>query len=96
MDVIHFPDDVRPSRWTHPVLALGNFDGVHKGHQTLLARTGEHARALGAPLVVLTFEPHPRRFFVPDTGPFRLTMLPAKLRLLEQFGVQAVTTTSCT
>jgi riboflavin kinase/FMN adenylyltransferase len=41
-------------------------------------------------LLVLTFEPHPRRFFVPDTGPFRLTMLAAKLRLLEQFGVQAV------
>jgi riboflavin kinase/FMN adenylyltransferase len=41
-------------------------------------------------LLVLTFEPHPRRFFVPDTGPFRLTMLPAKLRLLEQYGVQAV------
>ena len=79
-----------PAAWKGGAVALGNFDGVHKGHQTLLARTGEHARALGAPLVVLTFEPHPRRFFVPDTGPFRLTMLPAKLRLLEQFGVQAV------
>jgi riboflavin kinase/FMN adenylyltransferase len=79
-----------PAAWRGGAVALGNFDGVHKGHQTLLARTGEHARALGAPLVVLTFEPHPRRFFVPDTGPFRLTMLPAKLRLLEQFGVQAV------
>jgi riboflavin kinase/FMN adenylyltransferase len=71
-------------------VALGNFDGVHKGHQALLARAAEHAQALGAPLAVLTFEPHPRRFFVPDTAPFRLTMLPAKLRLLEQYGVQAV------
>ena len=79
-----------PAAWKGGAVALGNFDGVHKGHQTLLARTGEHARALGAPLMVLTFEPHPRRFFVPDTLPFRLTMLPAKLRLLEQFGVQAV------
>jgi riboflavin kinase/FMN adenylyltransferase len=79
-----------PAVWKGGAVALGNFDGVHKGHQTLLARTGEHAKALKAPLVVLTFEPHPRRFFVPDTGPFRLTMLPAKLRLLEQFGVQAV------
>jgi riboflavin kinase/FMN adenylyltransferase len=79
-----------PAAWKGGAVALGNFDGVHKGHQTLLARTGEHARALNAPLLVLTFEPHPRRFFVPDTGPFRLTMLPAKLRLLEQFGVQAV------
>lgn len=79
-----------PVSWKGGAVALGNFDGVHKGHQALLARTAEHARALDAPLLVLTFEPHPRRFFVPDTGPFRLTMLPAKLRLLEQFGVQAV------
>jgi riboflavin kinase/FMN adenylyltransferase len=79
-----------PVPWKGGAVALGNFDGVHKGHQALLARTAEHARALDAPLLVLTFEPHPRRFFVPDTGPFRLTMLPAKLRLLEQYGVQAV------
>ena len=71
-------------------MALGNFDGVHRGHQALLAHTGEQARALGAPLVALTFEPHPRRFFVPDTGPFRLTLPPAKVRLLGEYGVQAV------
>ncbi|MFI4998967.1 MAG: bifunctional riboflavin kinase/FAD synthetase [Reyranellales bacterium] len=71
-------------------VALGNFDGVHRGHQALLAETARHARALGAPLVALTFEPHPRRFFVPDTGPFRLTLPPAKLRLLAQYGVEAV------
>jgi riboflavin kinase/FMN adenylyltransferase len=79
-----------PVPWKGGAVALGNFDGVHKGHQALLACTAEHARVLDAPLLVLTFEPHPRRFFVPDTGPFRLTMLPAKLRLLEQYGVQAV------
>ncbi len=76
--------------WKGGTVALGNFDGVHRGHQALLARAGEIAGGLKAPLVVLTFEPHPRRFFVPDTGPFRLTLLPAKLRLLEQHGVQAV------
>ena len=79
-----------PTPWKGGAVALGNFDGVHKGHQALLARTAEHAKALDAQLLVLTFEPHPRRFFVPDTGPFRLTMLPAKLRLLAQYGVQAV------
>jgi len=79
-----------PAPWKGGAVALGNFDGVHKGHQALLARTAEQARALDAPLLVLTFEPHPRRFFVPNTGPFRLTMPPAKLRLLEQHGVQAV------
>ena len=71
-------------------VALGNFDGVHKGHQALLAHTAQQAMAMDGPLVALTFEPHPRCFFVPDTGPFRLTLPPAKLRLLEHYGVQAV------
>ena len=79
-----------PSAWKGGAVALGNFDGVHHGHQALLAKTADHARSIAAPLVALTFEPHPRRFFVPDTGPFRLTLPPAKVRLLEQFGVQAV------
>jgi riboflavin kinase/FMN adenylyltransferase len=79
-----------PPQWTGGAVALGNFDGVHKGHQALIGRTAEEARTLGAPLVALTFEPHPRRFFVQDTGPFRLTLLPAKVRLLEEYGVQAV------
>jgi riboflavin kinase/FMN adenylyltransferase len=76
--------------WKGGVVALGNFDGVHRGHQALLRQTVEQAAALAAPVVVLTFEPHPRRFFVPDTGPFRLTLPPAKVRLLERYGVQAV------
>lgn len=79
-----------PAEWKGGTVALGNFDGVHKGHQALLAQAADHAKALGAPLVVLTFEPHPRRYFVPDTGPFRLTLPPAKTRLLEENGVQAV------
>lgn len=85
-------DDWRaaPASWKGAAVALGNFDGVHRGHQALLARTGQHARVLGAPLVVLTFEPHPRRFFVPDTGPFRLTLPPAKVRLLAEHGAEAV------
>jgi riboflavin kinase/FMN adenylyltransferase len=76
--------------WQGGVVALGNFDGVHRGHQALIAEAGQRAKALGAPLIALTFEPHPRGFFVPDTGPFRLTLPPAKLRLLAQYGVQAV------
>ena len=87
-----------PVPWKGGVVALGNFDGVHRGHQALLARAAGIAKppneTSAAPLVALTFEPHPRRFFVPDTGPFRLTLPPVKLRLLEQYGVQAVLTQS--
>lgn len=72
------------------VVALGNFDGVHRGHQALLQRAVDLSKSLGVPLVALTFEPHPRRFFVPDTAPFRLTLPPAKVRLLEQCGAHAV------
>jgi riboflavin kinase / FMN adenylyltransferase len=79
-----------PPQWKGAVVALGNFDGVHKGHQELVAHARDKAKALGAPLLVLTFEPHPRRFFVPDTAPFRLTLPPAKIRLLAEHGVQAV------
>ena len=79
-----------PAAWKGGAVAMGNFDGVHRGHQALIARAAEQARALGAPLVALTFEPHPRRFFVSDTGPFRLTLPPAKLRLLAECGVQEV------
>jgi len=63
---------------------------VHKGHQALIAQAADKAQAIGAPLLALTFEPHPRRFFVPDTGPFRLTLPPAKTRLLADQKVQAV------
>jgi riboflavin kinase/FMN adenylyltransferase len=85
-------DDWRrtPAAGKGGAVALGNFDGVHRGHQALLAETAAHARTLGAPLVALTFEPHPRAFFVPDTSPFRLTLPPAKVRLLAQYGAEAV------
>lgn len=85
-------DDWRavPPEWKGGAVALGNFDGVHRGHQALLAEAKEQAGALGAPVLALTFEPHPRGFFVPDTGPFRLTLPPAKARLLAEYGVQAV------
>jgi riboflavin kinase/FMN adenylyltransferase len=85
-------DDWRavPAVWRRAVVAMGNFDGVHRGHQALLDRAATLARSAGAPVVALTFEPHPRAFFVPNTGPFRLTLLPAKARLLAEHGVGAV------
>lgn len=69
------------------VVAIGNFDGVHRGHQAVIAQARAQADALGAPLGVMTFEPHPRAFFAPSTPPFRLTPLAAKARELVLLGV---------
>jgi riboflavin kinase / FMN adenylyltransferase len=74
----------------HPrgaVLAIGNFDGLHRGHALLLARAQDLARAGGRPLAVLTFEPHPRSVFVPAAEPFRLTPFRVKERELARLGV---------
>lgn len=69
------------------VVAIGNFDGVHRGHQTVVAAAQAEARRLGVPLCVLSFEPHPRSLFRPDDPPFRLTPFRIKARLLEALGV---------
>ena len=80
-----------PARAAQPsVLTIGNFDGVHRGHQTLLARLVETARACNARATVLTFEPHPREYFVPDNPPARLSGLRDKLALLAQHEVDRV------
>ncbi len=67
-------------------VAIGNFDGVHPGHRAVLTRANEVAEKLGAPLGVVTFEPHPRRYFQPAIPPFRLTPPPAKRRLIQEAG----------
>jgi riboflavin kinase/FMN adenylyltransferase len=72
---------------TSSVLAIGNFDGVHLGHQALLARLEAKARELALPASVMTFEPHPRELFTPEQAPARLTSLREKLGLLEASGV---------
>jgi len=71
-------------------LTIGNFDGVHRGHQAMLGRTVERARALKLTSCVLTFEPHPREFFSPATAPARLTRLRDKLELMAAAGVGRV------
>jgi riboflavin kinase / FMN adenylyltransferase len=60
------------------VVAIGNFDGVHRGHCAVIGEAGQFARAAGVPLAVLSFEPHPRVLFQPDQAPFRLTPFRAK------------------
>lgn len=72
------------------VLALGNFDGVHRGHVAVIAAARERAAALARPAAVLTFEPHPRAFFNPGEPLFRLTDEAAKLRLLAASGLDGV------
>ena len=66
--------------------AIGNFDGVHTGHQSVIRLARDAAR--GAPLGVVTFEPHPRSFFAPDAPPFRLTNAAARAHRLEKIGVE--------
>ncbi len=80
-----------PAAADQPVaLTIGNFDGVHRGHQAMLVRLAEAADDLRLPAAVMTFEPHPREFFAPDAAPARLTPLRAKLELLRAFGVAQV------
>ena len=69
------------------VLTIGNFDGVHLGHRALLARLTAAAAKAGLPAAVLTFEPHPREFFAPDSPPSRLSTLREKLELIADDGV---------
>lgn len=69
------------------VVALGNFDGFHRGHQVVIGEAGRIAREMGVRLVVVVTEPHPVSFFAPDAPAFRLTPFRERLKLLENFGV---------
>ncbi|WP_282025044.1 bifunctional riboflavin kinase/FAD synthetase [Limimaricola cinnabarinus] len=68
--------------------AIGNFDGVHLGHRAVIDLARGEANRLGAPLGVMTFEPHPREYFAPDAPPFRLMNRAARAHRLEKIGVE--------
>ena len=72
------------------VVALGNFDGFHRGHQAVVGRAVGLARANGGPAIVATFDPHPVRHFKPDAAPFRLTTLDQRERLFAGAGADAM------
>ena len=72
------------------VVVLGNFDGVHRGHQAVIGCGADLANQAGIPLVVLTFEPHPRSYFRPHDAPFRLTPFQNKAHHIEALGVDAL------
>ena len=76
-----------PTEAQGAVLAIGNFDGVHLGHQQVIADARALAEAKDAPLGVMLFDPHPQQFFAPDAPPFRLTRLVTRAALLADLGV---------
>jgi riboflavin kinase/FMN adenylyltransferase len=79
-----------PARLRGAIVALGNFDGFHGGHQAVVGRAVERARAEGRPAIVATFDPHPVRLFRPDTPPFRLTTLDQREALFAGAGADAM------
>ena len=79
-----------PERLRGGIVALGNFDGFHLGHQAVVGRAVARARAEGRPALVATFDPHPVRHFKPDAAPFRLTTLDQRARLFAEAGAQAM------
>lgn len=83
-------EEAVPARLRGGVVAIGNFDGIHRGHQAVLERALEEARRRNVPALVLTFEPHPRKVFRPDVPLFVLTPPHVKARLIEALGFEAV------
>ncbi|HVJ02323.1 MAG TPA: bifunctional riboflavin kinase/FAD synthetase [Sphingomonas sp.] len=79
-----------PAAYRGGIVALGNFDGFHLGHQAVVGRAIERARAEGRPAIVATFDPHPRRFFQPQAEHFRLTTLDQRQRLFADAGADAM------
>ena len=79
-----------PDQAKRAVVAIGNFDGVHRGHQVVIAQARAIAEDISAPLAVLSFEPHPRSFFKPALASFRLTPVVAKARALQKVGIDYV------
>jgi riboflavin kinase/FMN adenylyltransferase len=90
METIHFPDDPRPAWLAHPVLALGNFDGLHRGHQKIIERVKRGAAEHGGTPMAMTFDPHPPRVVRPDKAPPLLMTKAQKLDALDRSGIRCV------
>ena len=90
MQVIHFPDDPKPSRWHQPVLALGNFDGLHRGHLKIIERVRRAAEERGTTALAMTFDPHPSKIVRPDKAPPLLMTSQQKLDSLARAGMHGV------
>ena len=79
-----------PERFRHAIVIMGNFDGIHLGHQKLIQQAHSLAQQDPCPLLMLTFEPHPRQFFSPETADFRLTTLAMKFDHLSAYRIDAL------
>ena len=90
METIHFPDDARPAWLVHPVLALGNFDGLHRGHLKIIERVRRGAAEHGGTPMAMTFDPHPPRVVRPDKAPPLLMTKAQKLEAFNRAGISAV------
>ncbi|MBA3297165.1 MAG: bifunctional riboflavin kinase/FAD synthetase [Acidobacteria bacterium] len=89
MHVATFPDDP-PPRWPYPVLALGNFDGLHRGHMKIIDRVRQRAGERGGTPAAMTFDPHPSRVLRPDKAPALLMTHEQKIEALSRSGMQGV------
>jgi riboflavin kinase/FMN adenylyltransferase len=90
METIHFPDDPRPPWLVHPVLALGNFDGLHRGHLKIIERVRRGAAEHGGTPMAMTFDPHPPRIVRPDKAPPLLMTKAQRLDALHGAGIACV------
>src|SRR6188474_43063 len=88
MEVIHYPEDPRPSWLVHPVLGLGNFDGLHRGHLKIIDRVKRGAAERGGTPMAMTFDPHPPRVVRPDKAPPLLMTTTQRLEAIAETGVQ--------
>ena len=86
MQIFHHVDAL-PAAARGAVVAIGNFDGVHRGHQAVIGKTRRLAASAGLATAVMAFEPHPRSVFRPDDPPFRLTPFRVRTRLLQEAGI---------
>jgi riboflavin kinase/FMN adenylyltransferase len=90
METIHFPDDPRPPWLAHPVLGLGNFDGLHRGHLKIIERVRRGAAEHGGTPMAMTFDPHPPRIVRPDKAPPLLMTKAQRLEALHRAGIACV------
>lgn len=89
MEIVRQLENLKP-QWPYPVLTIGNFDGVHKGHQQIIARLIEQARRNQGTRIVLTFDPHPTKILAPYRAPKSIQTLEQKVRTLQDLGVDVL------